>query len=1040
MANDWNPKPINDSWNPTILHTPVQAEDPRSVTRLRLGASADSYQAGLYGVAEAAAHAAGAQGVEDWARSGREDNEREADVQLANASKKGAIDSYKNVDGFGTGLNYAGGLLAQSLPYAAEAMAGGVVARGLSTGLRAAVNAGRAVGAADDVVQAGRAAESALNTRSMVGSVAASYPSSVGDILGNQREQTGGQTDLLSASLLGIPYAGLNMLGEGRALAQGKLTRNAFGAFDKVDGWRGAAARTASSVGVTGLEEGAGEGLQEAINQAGRVAVDPNASMTSDDALNRYKESAIGGAALGGMFGGLGGWRRSEAWEAAQKKAKAPTDLLNSPDNWTTSQGFDPQTKPAPKENPLGDLTPDWTTEPGAAHPGNPGGIDGAGLWPAVGDPAVTTGRDRSGLQIPSVPGRPGLADTMLVGRPGEVAATDPQNAAMLDPGAAEARRQYLARQEELQRKADEVAALEQQYAQSRKLAHDELVDKDPTGQPYIKLKDREIQTHKYLTSLRASGKITDAEHSQYIARLREALKAEDKGTLGKISKEVEARNKLAQEKAPNVGAQDVSGQQPVAGSVAGSPDAQGSVATAGRDAAAANGASGLSAGAAAPAGEVAVLGAGEKPARPAAVRAGVAKAKPFSVTVVGHTKDGEPKLNLVLGDKTMTLQRRFFDRLMAVAGFNLDGSHLGRTRSADEAAEFLTAHGGDGHKQEVTRDDINNTLKKMGLTPAKIEQAMKTNEGEGWLAERTIAPDVAGRSIKTSDETAFASAAGAHEEGGPTGLRVASGVADINGDHLLQPGETSAQKRLGKEGSALLAKNKFAGTETGEERRERVTAKRQGRLQERAARDAEEAAVAEQNRREMAYRVNRMLHDPAGDELRNNANADWDSEIGDFNDLTDEAKAGYYIEYGTLDDQLRERKIDEETFFEELERAQLEAWNESESSRRSAAKSAAAAGAGARPEIRGAAASASGDRKGGAAKQAPAVGTTAKAANGTDGVQFSKSGEEQRGPVSVSVHVDGHTLTFPDAKAAMARLQEKIDRHKALLKCLLQG
>lgn len=100
---------------------------------------------------------------------------------------------------------------------------------------------------------------------------------------------------------------------------------------------------------------------------------------------------------------------------------------------------------PVAEERPLGDLTPDWETQLGADGAGGRGAEPG--LVPALGDEAPTTGtrvdmRSRAGQQIPAVPGRPGLPDTLTVGGPAESAATAADNAAMVTPGAIEARRQ----------------------------------------------------------------------------------------------------------------------------------------------------------------------------------------------------------------------------------------------------------------------------------------------------------------------------------------------------------------------------------------------------------------------------------------------------------------------------------------------------------------------------------------------------------------------------------------------------------------------
>ncbi len=131
----------------------------------------------------------------------------------------------------------------------------------------------------------------------------------------------------------------------------------------------------------------------------------------------------------------------------AQKRREAPVPEGRPPEP-TLGRGFeDVSQRPEPGgEAPLGDLTPEWGTTPGAA-PAAAGGMDPAGLVPALGEEAPSTGtrvdmRTRAGQEIPAVPGRPDLPDTLVSGAPAESAATEPANAAMVTPGAIEARRQ----------------------------------------------------------------------------------------------------------------------------------------------------------------------------------------------------------------------------------------------------------------------------------------------------------------------------------------------------------------------------------------------------------------------------------------------------------------------------------------------------------------------------------------------------------------------------------------------------------------------
>lgn len=312
-----------------------------SLTNERLSASKDNYDANLYGVGEAVTGAMGLNRARDWMRSGRQDNEFQANVAGQRAKELGGVDSYEDVGGRNgyvvDGLNYLGGLGAQALPYLGEAVAGGLVTRGLSTGLRAATTAGRAAEATPEVMRAGLVAQKSLNNRALVGGVAASYPSSVGDILGNQRDQLrangldDGQTDLLSAGIGGVAYAGLNALSPTeRLMTQGSIGRG-IGALDRMQGRTGGLARTGMNATGAGLLEGANETGQEFANQYfGRMAVDPNESFSNSDSRSRFAESFVGGAAMGGVLGGMaGGWRRSNTYVAESIKDGRPTNLLD---------------------------------------------------------------------------------------------------------------------------------------------------------------------------------------------------------------------------------------------------------------------------------------------------------------------------------------------------------------------------------------------------------------------------------------------------------------------------------------------------------------------------------------------------------------------------------------------------------------------------------------------------------------------------------------------------------------------------------------
>jgi hypothetical protein len=438
----------------------------------RFGASVDRAQAGLYGIAEAA-------GI-PGAGARRRENQVIGEANSRVAGENAEIpDSFRDVTGVRSGLRYLGGLAVDSAPQMGAMLAAGAVG-----GLPAA----GAVG----------------------------YAGAVGDVLQNQREQSG-MTNGRSAALYALPYAAVDTLtGVGGHMARGTLARGAVQALDDIRGARGGLARAGATVLKEGAVEGAGESFQEVMNQAGRMSVDPNETLFSPEANERYLESFVGGAALGGAMGGVTGWRRSRA----PVTPDTPKDLLAG--EFSTSQGFEGLGRPPAEQaiSLLGDTTPDWSTSQGAAPVGPEiERVDAAGLYPAVDEaPLVPEGMGLvpqterlTNTEIPVVRDAPNLgADTMGVDFMGNVAGTDLQNEQQLDPGAVEARRQWQEadrRQRAIKEQADATAA--------------EITARDERAKSYGLQGNAAFDTFGMLEAAHREGTIEDADFAENVGLLK---------------------------------------------------------------------------------------------------------------------------------------------------------------------------------------------------------------------------------------------------------------------------------------------------------------------------------------------------------------------------------------------------------------------------------------------------------------------------------------------------------------------------------------
>jgi hypothetical protein len=258
---------------------------PRAGDLSRLGtAFGDRVPAGLYGIGEA-------MGLPLQEQRLANQFENQQTMQRFYQTNPNEPQSYKDIGSAGDLGRYAKGLLIDSSPE----LLTGLVTGGIAGGVYGLGALGRTVAGA-----------------------AANAPSALGDILQNQREASGG-TNLASAALLTIPYSAANMVGLEGAVARGSMMRTGLKRLDDIQGLKGVAARTGANVAMNAPIEGASETFQELINQTARSSLNPREQMFGPEALDRYGESFVGGAVLGGgVSGAMGGWRRSQGYQAPQ--------------------------------------------------------------------------------------------------------------------------------------------------------------------------------------------------------------------------------------------------------------------------------------------------------------------------------------------------------------------------------------------------------------------------------------------------------------------------------------------------------------------------------------------------------------------------------------------------------------------------------------------------------------------------------------------------------------------------------------------------
>ena len=303
--------------DPSYVAGRVGYQTPKSDMGKEFYAGGNRYLAGM-------GHIAGALGMDSGTEYAKRKEDRANMLQaLSNAphswEEMQVGDKDKGI------LPYIGQFAASSAPYlaegigwaAADAATGGALTPALvARGAQAVARSGLAKNAVERAAAAAVSEAPSLGWKAAMdagtGQVAnniartamvpaVTYPSSLGDVLSNQYEQSGGY-NLPAAAALAVPYAGANAFGlEGAALRRGLP----FG--ELVSGIKNRGLRTVGQGGLTALSEGGNEVVQEIANQYGRQSVDPAYNPWGDQAMRNYRESFIGGALLGGIPGSASG-------------------------------------------------------------------------------------------------------------------------------------------------------------------------------------------------------------------------------------------------------------------------------------------------------------------------------------------------------------------------------------------------------------------------------------------------------------------------------------------------------------------------------------------------------------------------------------------------------------------------------------------------------------------------------------------------------------------------------------------------------------
>lgn len=267
------------------------------------------------------------------------------------------------------------------------------------------------------------------------------------------------------------------------------------------------------------------------------------------------------------MYGGAGLYNllgpRVVRWLAERQQRRNAPKPEGPPPEPTLGAGFEdvPQGQPPAKASPLGDLTPDWETAPGAADHAPGEVVPTEGLVPAVDEarpmrvqPAGVAPEAEgaalrgAGEQIPAVPGRPDLPDTMVVGAPAEVGATQAAGEAMQAPDAALARRQQIA----------EVERVRTQVADSPEVQ--KVLD------AHAAKLQREAQREASAAALRkAAGLTTDPQLRQLLFDRAKKLEGAEEVPKGQVKEGMPEEKAAKVEKIPTGEAVEVPAEEVVA-------------------------------------------------------------------------------------------------------------------------------------------------------------------------------------------------------------------------------------------------------------------------------------------------------------------------------------------------------------------------------------------------------------------------------------------------------------------------------------------